>query len=331
MNADDQNSLDDALNPHYQKRKQQHKMPGAVAQAIHDHALQSMIDHTQQAKSKKFLLLRPPIWATTFAACFVMVISIYFMPIEPDFETDATYIPAEKPMTSQPAPTVKADALVMDEFSPGSKTEEKRRLKRTPTHHFKPPSQAAAPVPESAVVRQQETMLATERQESSPLLYQAPKLPETLQLKAASIPDGNSKYRAQLASVAKAKQQAGKKKQDRFNYTDADMADEVETIVVAGARISQSSNTIDQTADNMQKKAIKKTVVQIQAREGKPYNQQLKTIDCDGQIQLVDIKHLKNIKHNDWVRLYFDRSGQLTHVEKLKQKPKNCNDRTNIQ
>ncbi|MCJ8273411.1 MAG: hypothetical protein MJK04_28920 [Psychrosphaera sp.] len=321
MNADDQNSLDDTLNPYFKQRKQQHKMPAAVAQTIHDHAQQATLDHVQQTNNKKFLLLRPPIWATTFAACFVIVISIYFMPLEANFETDAAYFPAE-PRAAIPESIVKNDAPVMAEFSPGIKTEQKRRLKKMPTRNVEAAYQTAAAVPEATLTLQKEAR----KKVAKPLLYPAPKQPETLQLETHSSPAGDTSYRAQLASVSKAKQQAGKKKQDRFNYTDADMNDEVETIAVAGARISQKINT----ADNTQKKAAKKTVVQIQAREGKPYEQQLKTIDCDGQIKLIDIKHLENIKHNDWVRLYFDDSGQLIHVEKLKQKPKTCNDRTNI-
>jgi hypothetical protein len=319
MNENEQNSLDDALNTHYQKRKQQHKMPASVAKAIHDYAQQVTAEHAQQ--TTRFLLLRPPIWASTFAACFVIVISIYLMSLEPDFKTDADYSLAapSAAITASKAKLEEAEVQAFDEFSSGIKTEPKGHLKKMPTHNIERAAQTAAQISGQAVAIKQEARLEVVK----PQFYQAPKPLETL-----SSPAGETSYGAQLASASKAKQQAGKQKQESFNYADVNMADDVKTIAVSGARISRTANRIDNTPE----KAALQTVVQIQALEGKQNDQQAtqrKAIDCDGQTQLVDIKHLKNIKHNDWVILYFDNSGELVGVEKLKQKPNNCNDLTN--
>jgi hypothetical protein len=265
MNVNDPNSGDDTLNSHYQQRKQQHKMPAAVAQVIQQHAQQATVGHTQQ--TKRSWLLKPPIWASTFAACLVIVISIYFMPLEANFETEADYLPAAPalsrptPRTSQPKATAKADAQVFDEFSPG-------------------------------ILAEQDSMRMAKKQP-----YQAAKKPQAMQ--------------------------------ESFNYADADMTDRAQTIAVSGARISSSANAMDEIAQRV----ARQTVAQIQALEGTQHKQQAKqrqAVDCDGQILLVDIKHLNNIKVNDWVRLYWGGSDQLLFVEKLKQKPKNCNDPTNI-
>ncbi len=281
MNVNEPNSGDNTLNSHYQKRKQQHKMPEAVAIAIHAHA--------QQAKRSR--LLTPPIWASTLAACFVIVISIYFMPLEPDFETEAEadYLPAaplisqSAPVTVQSAPAAKADTQVFNEFSPGNNSgQDSMRMAKASAN-------------------------------------QALKKPEVLQLKTSG---------SQLASVAKAKQQAGKAMQERFNYSDANMPDKAQEIAVNGARMSSPALRTDKA----EQRSSKQIIAQIKALVGKSNEYQTKqqAVDCDGQILLIDVVHLNNIKANDWVTVYFDRSNKLIHIEKLKQKPKNCNDPTNI-
>lgn len=83
MKHNSQAPLEQQLDALYQQRKQNQPLPKPVSEYIHQAALK------QHQTSKKSAWLRPPLWASTFTACFVVVICVYMMPLSPSLDDNA--------------------------------------------------------------------------------------------------------------------------------------------------------------------------------------------------------------------------------------------------
>ena len=150
MKTNNHESLDDQLNRLYQQRKQQLTMPEHLKEQAKEQAKDQAKDQVAR-KHRKSVWLSYPIWASTITACFVIVVSFYFLPngLNPGLNNGLTsdaeliYAPPVASVQSQPE-------SINESFSPDTQADTRASYTQADTRASYTQADTAASIVASA-------------------------------------------------------------------------------------------------------------------------------------------------------------------------------------
>lgn len=287
MSTSDQDPLDKKLSNLYQQRKQQLQMPDKA----------KLVPPPEQHPKQKAFWSSRPVWGSTITACFIMVVSFYFMP------NDAV-----------PVANDLSDANNQRVYSADTGYEVQHQ-----------PSTLMSSDVTATTIAQQGAMAQSALQSESDAANRRAKQArqETQRMSRAEIAKVEI-AEAQIAEALIAKRQV----EPEMASADSAQGFSDELIVTAAApRIQRKANDGAYAQKSTTNNPPPTIVRLLTDKEKGKYRQSLLLYgqDCHGKVIGIAPKWLIGIDDNQWAEVHYDNQGKINAVNHLKDYP-GCDD-----